>query len=303
MTKGNKIRLIFWGFIWLIVLVAMAFGIYGYFNGYGISGKVRNELKPVVTSFNSLNELNIYNNANIKIKAKLNKSGIKVNYKTLTSNLAYIFDYKELDGNKVLYMKYNENSENTAQIIIREMVDAISVLNNHNEGDIFNKISYDDLYELTLNEGILIKYNNGIKEVYIDTNKSVADYITEKDKEKITENDLLKMNNELKEKGFYTITRNNLILYVLSNDEKYTIYAQNNNYDDYLYKSINNLINTLDLDDKIKNSFNLNYPTISTSTEFDNYIITVDDKAFEIDVFKNKNNIIKIEILKDIKSN
>ena len=300
MTKGNKIRLIFWGFIWLIVLIATILGVNGYYSGKGILGKTRSELIPYIEKYNNLNELNIYKNAGINIKAKYIKNSIKVNYKTSTTNLAYIFDYKEIDGTKVLYMKYNKVNSNIAQIIIRLMVDAVSTVNGHNEGDIFNIISFDDLYTLSLDEGISIKNNEDNIEIYIDINKSVADYINGKEKKYITKDEMSNINDKLKSDNIYTYTKRDITIYVESTNEKYIIYGQGANYNDDLYKSIVSVINMLDIKQSTKSDFEVTYPSISTSKEFGNYIITINDDAKDIDVFKTKTNIIKIEIKKDI---
>lgn len=300
MTKGNKIRLIFWGFIWLLVLATMIVGIYEYYNGNGVLGKIRKELYPIVEKYNKLNELNIYKNAGINIKAKYIKNAIKVNYKTNSSNLAYIFEYKEINDTKVLYMKYNETNHNITQIIVKQMLDAVSINNNHNEGEIFNIINYDDLYQLSLDKGISLKYNDSVIELYIDINKSVADYISGKERINITENELENMNKELNDNKQFTYTKKDITIYVESKDDKYIIYAQNTNYDDDLYKSIVNVINSLDLKQITKTDFELNYPSISISKEFNNYNIIINDDAKDIDVFKTKTNIIKIEIKKDI---
>ena len=303
MTKGNKIRLMFWGFIWLIVLITTILGIYSYYNGKGISGKIRKELFPYINEFNNLNELNIYKNAGINVKAKYSKNAIKVNYKTSNSNLAYIFDYKEMDGTKVLYMKYNETSDNTAKIVIREMLDAVSIVNGHNEGDIFNIINYNDLYNLSLKDGISIKYDNNNVEIYIDVNKSVADHITGKENKYISKDEISNINDELIDNNYFKYTKNDIIIYVKNTEDKYIVYGQNTNYDDDLYKSISNVISSLNINGIIINDFEMNYPSISTNKEFGNYNIIINDEANDINEFKSKNNIIKIEIKKDISEN
>ena len=98
----------------------------------------------------------------------------------------------------------------------------------------------------------------------------------------------------------YTYTKRDITIYVESTNEKYIIYGQGANYNDDLYKSIVSVINMLDIKQSTKSDFEVTYPSISTSKEFGNYIITINDDAKDIDVFKTKTNIIKIEIKKDI---
>ena len=108
------------------------------------------------------------------------------------------------------------------------------------------------------------------------------------------------MNNMLNINNKYNYSKSDITIYIESNEENYTLYAQSTNYNDYLYKSIYNVINTLDIKDANKDDFQISYPSISTSKEFGNYIITIDSDNPNNEIFKTNTNIIKIEIKKDI---
>ena len=71
MKKENKIRLIFWGVIWIITLILSISGVILYMNGASSHEKKRKELKPVNDSFNNLSSIIRYREADIDIRSKL----------------------------------------------------------------------------------------------------------------------------------------------------------------------------------------------------------------------------------------
>ena len=298
MTKGNKIRLFIWGFVWLCVLGAVITGIYAFYKGYGVYGNIRQELLPIEDVFNNLNGVSKFKNSNVTIKTSINKKYLTVSYKSEKVKFTLNFEYKTRDNRKLLYLKYNDSNQSTTEYVIKEMIEAISVLNNRNEGDVFNRIEFDDLYDYTIDKGVSLTYDNTYKELEIDMNISLADNIIEKVTTFITQNDLRNMNNELFAKEKFDYSKFDILLHIVSYDDSYVIYIQNTKYDNDMYKSILSIINVLDITEADKNEFEINYPEISESKEFGNFKITVDDEAEDIDEFVLKDNIIKIEITK-----
>ena len=301
MEKGNKIRFIFWGFIWIIVLVASAYGFYSYYNGYGKSGKLRKELMPIVDTFNDLNELEKYKKANVEVEASLMKNGIKVIFNTSLANLTFVFNYETVEGEKVLHTKYNKVDESTGTIIVTSMFDAVSVVNNHREGDLFDKFGYGDLYNTTVKQGGKIVVDSNTTHAYINISTTLLDEITDEvlDTLFIKEDDIVSINDDLKNNGLFTYTKANTKVFVESTNDKYILYIRSGNYDDNLYKSIKAVINTLDFEGTIKEEFDHSYPMINTSTEFGHYVITLDTDVSTISFFDQKDKVIKIEILKE----
>ena len=132
MKKGNKTRLIFWSIVWVIVLILGGFGYYSYLSGHGVKGEVRHNLKPIVEKFNGLNGLESYKSAGINITAEINGTQIVVTYKTSGATATFTFDYQTIATEKILYMKYSSADEATANLIIKSMIESVSMLNGNN---------------------------------------------------------------------------------------------------------------------------------------------------------------------------
>ncbi len=298
MTKGNKIRLFIWGFIWLCVLAAVGVGIYSFYKGYGVYGKIRQELLPIEKAFNNLNGIQRYKNSNVTIKTSINKNYLIVSYKAEKIKLSLNFEYKIIDGKRVLYLKFNDSYQVTTEFIIKEMIEAISVLNNRKEGEIFNKIEFDDLYDYTLDKGVNLIYDNINQELFINIDESLANNIIEKVTTYITYYDIKNINDDLFAYGKFDYSKYEITLHVVNYDDSYAIYIQNSSYNNDLYKSLLSVIYALNLDETTKSDFELNYPEITDSKEFGNYIITVGADVTDLDEFINKDNVVKVEILK-----
>ena len=301
MKKGNKIRLIFWGIIWVIALGAAILGYISYIGGKGVLGSVQKELKPIVETFNNLNGLEKYKAADITIEAKVKKTNIVVSYITIGSTASFTFEYKEVASEKVLYMKYNTADTTTARQVVEFMLDAVSIVNGHKEGDLFEKYTYDDFLKTSAAQGVAIQNNGNDTVVYINIAKSILDYKESTEtptSSVIEETDLTDMKGTLtSESKQFNTSKGSIILYVLNQDTKYVIYAQdiNNAYGDNLYKSLCNVIKVLVSEDEY-NRFTKNYPSISSSKTFGKYVITINATPQEISSFDSNDNIVKVEI-------
>ncbi len=301
MEKGNKIRFIVWGFIWIIILVASSCGIYSYYNGYGKSGKLRKELMPIITEFNNLIALEQYKKAGVKVEASLINNGIKVIFNTSMSNLTFTFDYEIVEDEKVLHTKYNKVDESTGVLVVTSMFDAVSLINNHYEGDLFERFGYGDLYNTSIKQGGKIIVDSNTTHAYININTTLLDTITDEvlDTLYIKEEDITSINENLKDDGVFTFTKSETKLFVETTGNKYILYLRNGKYDNNLYKSIKSIINSLEVDNNIKEEFEHSYPMINNSTEFGHYIITIDADVSTMSFFDKKDNVVKIEIIKE----
>ena len=156
MKKENKIRLIFWGVIWIITLILSISGVILYMNGVGSRGKIRKELKPVNDSFNNLSSIIRYREAGIDISSKLKDDRIIVRYKTDTIDASYDFVYDESLGTGILVMQYgNASADKDISIsVARFMIDAVAVKNNHPEGEIFKNYQFDYFYNTNVIQGL-----------------------------------------------------------------------------------------------------------------------------------------------------
>ena len=303
MKKGNKTRLIFWGIIWIVVLGLAGFGYYSYLNGHGIKGEVRHNLKPIVEKFNNLKGLEAYKKAGIDISAEIKETQIVVNYKTSGATASFTFDYQNIASEKVLYMKYSTADEATANLIIKSMIESVSIVNGHTEGEVFNTYKLEDFFNTTIIEGVQIKSVTNGNEIYIDINKSIIDGIknnennTENTIVSINEEDLNTLKNDLTTQKESLIQKDTVTLYVTENDKEYTIYIVDTNQNNNNYISVSNVIKILTNEETLI-KFNTNIKDLNSNQQFENIKITINKDVTSIEKLTVKNNVTEIVITK-----
>ena len=147
MKKENKIRLIFWGVIWIIALGMAIAGVILYINGVGTHGKIRKQLKPANDAFNKLSTIQRYRESGIDISSKVKDDRITVRYKTGTIDASYDFIYEDYLGEDTITMEYGNTSadKDISISVARFMIDALAVKNGHQEGEIFKNYQFDYL--------------------------------------------------------------------------------------------------------------------------------------------------------------
>lgn len=303
MKKGNKTRLIFWGIIWIVVLGLAGFGYYSYLNGHGIKGEVRHNLKPIVEKFNNLKGLEAYKKAGIDISAEIKETQIVVNYKTSGATASFTFDYQNIASEKVLYMKYSTADEATANLIIKSMIESVSIVNGHTEGEVFNTYKLEDFFNTTILEGVQIKSVTNGNEIYIDINKSIIDGIknnennTENKIVSINEEDLNTLKNDLTTQKESLIQKDTVTLYVTENTKEYTIYIVDTNQNNNNYISVSNVIKILTNEETLI-KFNTNIKDLNSNQQFENIKITINKDVTSIEKLTVKNNVTEIVITK-----
>ena len=303
MKKGNKTRLIFWGIIWIVVLGLAGFGYYSYLNGHGIKGEVRHNLKPIVEKFNNLKGLEAYKKAGIDISAEIKETQIVVNYKTSGATASFTFDYQNIASEKVLYMKYSTADEATANLIIKSMIESVSIVNGHTEGEVFNTYKLEDFFNTTILEGVQIKSVTNGNEIYIDINKSIIDGIknnennTENTIVSINEEDLNTLKNDLTTQKESLIQKDTVTLYVTENTKEYTIYIVDTNQNNNNYISVSNVIKILTNEETLI-KFNTNIKDLNSNQQFENIKITINKDVTAIEKLTVKNNVTEIVITK-----
>lgn len=303
MKKGNKTRLLFWGIIWIVVLGLAGFGYYSYLNGHGIKGEVRHNLKPIVEKFNNLKGLEGYKKAGIDISAEIKETQIVVNYKTSGATASFTFDYQNIASEKVLYMKYSTADEATANLIIKSMIESVSIVNGHTEGEVFNKYKLEDFFNTTIIEGVQIKSVTNGNEIYIDINKSIIDGIknnennTENTIVSINEEDLNTLKNDLTTQKEALIQKDTVTLYVTENTKEYTIYIVDTNQNNNNYISVSNIIKILTNEETLI-KFNTNIKDLNSNQQFENIKITINKDVTSIEKLTVKNNVTEIVITK-----
>lgn len=302
MKKGNKTRLIFWSIVWVIVLILGGFGYYSYLSGHGVKGEVRHNLKPIVEKFNGLNGLESYKSAGINITAEINGTQIVVTYKTSGATATFTFDYQTIATEKILYMKYSSADEATANLIIKSMIESVSMVNGHNEGEVFETYKLEDFYNTTIVEGVQIKSITNSNEVYINIGKSIIDgmknAINNTNIESITTEDLATLKTDIGATNEFYKEKETITLYIINTTTSYNIYiTDTNTKGNKNYESITNVIKELTNDITLQ-KFTTNITDLNSNKEFENITVTINKDVSTIEKLTGKTNVTEIVITK-----
>ena len=302
MKKGNKTRLLFWGIVWIIVLALAGGGYYSYLSGHGVKGEVRHNLKPIVEKFNNLKGLESYKSAGINITAEIKGTQIIVTYKTTGATATFTFDYQTIATEKVLYMKYSSADEATANLIIKSMIESVSMVNGHDEGEVFNTYKLEDLYNTSILDGVQIKSVTNSNEVYIGINKSVIDGMKNKNNNtnltEITAEDLATLKTDLGATNEFYKEKDSTTLYILNTQTSYNIYISDTNAkSNKIYESITNVIKELTNEVTLQ-KFTTNITDLNSNKQFENITVTINKDVSTIEKLNGKTNVIEIVITK-----
>lgn len=302
MKKGNKTRLLFWGIVWIIVLALAGGGYYSYLSGHGVKGEVRHNLKPIVEKFNNLKGLESYKSAGINITAEIKGTQIIVTYKTTGATATFTFDYQTIATEKVLYMKYSSADEATANLIIKSMIESVSMVNGYDEGEVFNTYKLEDFYNTSILDGVQIKSVTNSNEVYIGINKSVIDGMKNKNNNtnltEITVEDLATLKTDLGATNEFYKEKDSTTLYILNTQTSYNIYISDTNAkSNKIYESITNVIKEL-TDEVTLQKFTTNITDLNSNKQFENITVTINKDVSTIEKLNGKTNVIEIVITK-----
>ena len=302
MKKGNKTRLLFWGIVWIIVLALAGGGYYSYLSGHGVKGEVRHNLKPIVEKFNNLKGLESYKSAGINITAEIKGTQIIVTYKTTGATATFTFDYQTIATEKVLYMKYSSADEATANLIIKSMIESVSMVNGHDEGEVFNTYKLEDFYNTSILDGVQIKSVTNSNEVYIGINKSVIDGMKNKNNNtnltEITAEDLATLKTDLGATNEFYKEKDSTTLYILNTQTSYNIYiSDTNTKSNKIYESITNVIKELTNEVTLQ-KFTTNITDLNSNKQFENITVTINKDVSTIEKLNGKTNVIEIVITK-----
>lgn len=300
--KANLIRIIVWGAIFLISLLCGILGFISFNNGKGDIGSIMFKTKPVAEAFNELDVIKNYNINNVAIKAVAKKKTIIVNVNTYTGSSSgsskFEFNYEKLINDDTIYLAYNNTDANIPTIVLKAMIEAVSVVNGRKEGEVFEKYELDDFTQTKVSDGVSIQDNGQIRKAYINLNKSILEsntIITEEDKTQ-----LMCSLNKYDENNESTLSHNIIINFndegLLTKLKSEKIYSYEN---EELYKKYANKVSektgtgTIDfLTSKWNfNSNELTYTITSDNTYEDlvskDYIAKIGISAYEYYPFKN----------------
>ncbi len=304
----NKKRIIFWGVFSFILTVLTIVGLVSYNLGYGERGKIKKELKPIVNTFNNLNDIKNLNKHNIKVHSSIKGSSIVVIYKTNTSNSYFTFEYSIKDNIKLLTIDYNVVDEAIAEKIIAYMIDTVSVLKGHNQGDVLSKYTLTDFINKPINYGINYFIAADFKKIMINIDTSPLDNEDIPDAPKNNDFMSFTIPDEIKgaiQENNYPITYENeektLLIYI-TNEEDLTILFKDNDFDEEkdnskTYNLISNIIGSI-LGKKAYEDFIMNYPILTTTKTIKEKLTVEVIETSELEIFNNITKIFKINIKK-----
>lgn len=302
MSKGNKIRIIFWGSICFLTLICFGVGIVFFYKGYGIKGAIRNDLKPVAEAFNNLSDIKKFSSSGIIIKANITDNKIVVTYNTGTSVSTFNYNYMEYAKQKILYVEYTNNDSINGNIVSKYMIDAVSVTIGHKENEIYDLYTFNDFQKSNILQGVNIIFDNSTYKIFINLDKSLIDSGFTVDNV-INENvylnndDLTDLNDSLLKNKTYSISKGNINLYSTYNEGTYVIYLQDTlSLSDNLYNSLLSAIESIVTSEQY-GLFKTNYTSLTENKSFDIFNIELNVNN-DISKFNTDNNIIKITINK-----
>ena len=296
MDKGNKNRIIFWGLIALLLIISFTIGIISYNNGYGKYGKIKKELNPIIEKFNSLEEIQKFKTVDIEIKASFEKDKINVIYKVEDLLVEYYFNYIK-DNNRLLIANYdNAKYDNINNLIIKLMIQAVSLVNNHDKDEIFENFTIEDFKNTTIEEGINIKTINNENTIIINLDTYLLDNVEIEEKEEeiidyLTKEQLDDIINT--EKNTISYNDANVIIKINKNIGMILVKDLGNN-DNKTYRLVQYIIDIL-YNDKL-DTFKTEYPNI-TKEKYNSenftilYLNNISDKDFI-----NQSDILEIII-------
>lgn len=304
MKNEGKTRIIFWSVIFGICFLASAIGMFKYYTGSGEKGKLRKDLMPYADIFNNLKKVKSQINADkIIMTADISGNYFVINYKSNTSNIDFLFTYKDENGVRTLTTVYDNDIVAKGDAVMQLLIDAISVKNGNAEQQLYNSYSYYDLQSVSLDKGIRFNKTSETTEVTLDIDKNVltllnghkVDDVVQK---YITLADLDNLESSLKANGAFNLEKNGTIVHILESNNSYEIYISNDLHSEYIYDSLCNIISAIDTSmfNVIKDS-DIKFDTdIFVDNQYE--IITNSTNPSTTDAFASASRIIYFKLIK-----
>lgn len=251
MEKEDKRRIIIYVVIWLFTTLAAIFGLIEYLNGYGKKGAARQELKPLMESFENSNDVAAIKKRSFGVETDIKLSGKIVITYNASDKKEHVYEYKyvEEDGEKIIKSTYKYNDKYAVDIV-KAMINTVYE-SNGGKGSVFDKYDYETFAKTNIKQGVEIKGGNTVT-VKINLKQNIVNNIDGvnldvKVEPYIEEADLKNMLKALETSGSYRLTKNSITVYVLDLGHSYNIYAENTDTKvaDDLYNSLMNVIKVL----------------------------------------------------------
>ena len=182
------------------------------------------------------------------------------------------------------------------------MIESVSMVNGHDEGEVFNTYKLEDFYNTSILDGVQIKSVTNSNEVYIGINKSVIDGMKNKNNNtnltEITAEDLATLKTDLGATNEFYKEKDSTTLYILNTQTSYNIYISDTNAkSNKIYESITNVIKELTNEVTLQ-KFTTNITDLNSNKQFENITVTINKDVSTIEKLNGKTNVIEIVITK-----
>lgn len=299
MTKEDKTQLIIKLTLCALSFLICAYGFILRSNGYGKTGQIKKDLTEVIKVYNSLSQ--IENNV-ADIKAKYKNKSIVVNYSTKRVDIDYIFKYEKIGNLKTIKLEYKEGDSARAEDVTKAMIEAISVTAGNQEGKVFSQYTYLNFYKTELENGIKIESDDGTITIQIVLQTNLLDNIKDIFFEEsltthISIEDLTELTKDLKNNEKYLITKGNIMLYVVDQENTYEIYTSDRQQNvKNMYETIMSTLNILDKE--LYNELLTKNIDITNEVRNEKYSIDIKPEKITYNQIMNDEYVIKFALNK-----
>lgn len=312
LKSDTKARIIVWGIICSMCVLMGVFGIVSFAKGNGKIGAIVYKTKPVIETFNSLSSLESYKLYDVEIKAINNKGNILLKYSSPTSSFQLDYIFEDMAGVPTLKATYGLTNEvaSFGDLLTKELLNAIAVLNGYEEGQIKEKYGEDikifknakivdgvNVTDTSNSRTVIINMSQSILAANVDTSHTIEEQENMKNDTLVTEDDALAMSSDFIN-GKAKLVKENIKVIYNKDVDKHIFYIQNpkvTTYTENIYNSINNVFKRL-FPEEIYNKFVSTYPSLGKDYQDDFLTVTVDSQENINQEFETNDRIIKIVI-------
>ena len=299
MTKKDKFHLIKWITLCALAFLLCAYGFILQLNGYGKTGKIRQDLTKIVKIYNSLSTTQ---NNIAKIKEKYKNKKIVVNYKLNEEETKYTFKYEKNGEFKTITITYLSKDSSKVEDIVKGMIEAISITAGNQEGKVFSQYKYQNFYKTELKDGVSIRQNGNYitAQLVLETNllENIKDiFFEESFTTHVSIEDLEDLEKDLENNEKFLITKGNVMLYVVEKENEYLIYSSDKEQNKKnIYESIMSVISILNTDaynDIINSKIDITQESIRN-----NYKSEINPEKIEYNQIMNNSFVVKVTLNK-----
>lgn len=162
--KENMGRIVFWGFIMVLTILASIVGYNNFNTGHGKKGMAKAKLTPIVNNFKGVESIITHGNIDVKLKT----SSIVITDKN--TNSTYTYKYTTNDGINMLSSEF-KTDDKVGETICKALIDAV-YWNNGGNGSVFKLYLYEAFGFTKIQQGVALERGAKTK-VKIDIDKNV----------------------------------------------------------------------------------------------------------------------------------